>query len=91
HDELKSSSWENTVPLVGEASETVAQLVASDGPDLSILGSGELVRELANFSLIDEYVLLIHPLVLGTGIRLFGPDLMKLELTSSVTTTKGVT
>src|SRR4051812_26409171 len=90
HDPGFTSTWENTHPLVGEASQTVAELVKTDGPDLSILGSGALVRELAHHGLIDEYVLLVHPLVLGTGIRLFGYAFAKLELISSVTTTTGV-
>jgi dihydrofolate reductase len=59
--------------------------------DVSILGSGQLVRSLAAAGLVDRYVLLIHPLVLGTGIRLFeGAELGALRLTASVTTGTGV-
>ena len=50
----------------------VAALKASPGADLAILGSGELVAALTAHGLVDEYVLMIHPLVLGSGRRLFG-------------------
>src|SRR5688500_8369241 len=63
--------WQNSRVVAGEAVETVAELKATDGGDLAILGSGELVRALASAGLIDEYVLIIHPVVLGTGQRMF--------------------
>jgi dihydrofolate reductase len=59
---------------------------------IAVLGSGELVRWLAEEDLIDEYLILIHPLVLGSGTRLFpeqGPR-RALRLTDSVVTTTGV-
>jgi dihydrofolate reductase len=57
-----------------------------------VLGSGELVQALQRHDLVDEYVLLIHPLVLGSGRRLFpdGSSLARLRLTDAVTTTTGV-
>ena len=60
--------------------------------DLSIMGSGELIQSLMRRSLIDEYVLLIHPLVLGTGRRLFaeGSPTTALQLVDTKTTTTGV-
>ena len=63
--------WENSTLLSGDAAELVARLKAQPGQDLAILGSGELVRSLMAHKLIDAYTLLIHPLVLGTGRRLF--------------------
>ena len=83
--------WQNSTLLAGDASETVEALQQTDGPDLTILGSGELVRALAAAGLIDEYVLIIHPVVLGTGIRLFDGTHQAFELTRSITTPKGVT
>jgi dihydrofolate reductase len=70
----------------------VASLKQQPGPDIGILGSGELIRSLRRRNLIDEYVLLIHPLVLGSGRRRFltaarRPDL---RLVDSVATTTGV-
>ncbi len=49
----------------------MAALKAQPGKDLIVLGSGELVRSLRRRDLVDEYLLLIHPLVLGSGRRLF--------------------
>jgi len=83
--------WQHSTLLAGEASDTVAALKQTDGPDLTILGSGELVRSLAAAGLVDEYVLIVHPVVLGTGIRMFGDTHQQLELTRSITTPKGVT
>ena len=57
---------------------------------LTILGSGELIRSLQPHGLIDEYLLMIHPLVVGRGVRLFGEEPADLELVDSVTTTTGV-
>jgi len=63
--------WENSHLLGGDAVEGVAELRRGSGGDVVILGSGELVRSLLPHGLIDEFALLIHPLVLGTGRRLF--------------------
>ncbi len=83
--------WTNSILLEGDGAESVARLKAQPGEDLVILGSGQLVQSLMRRNLIDEYVLLIHPLVLGSGRRLF-PDgaLARLQLLDSVTTTTGV-
>ena len=87
-----ADAWENSVLLRGEAVGTVAELKVRPGADLGIIGSASLVRSLHAAGLIDRYTLLIHPLTLGRGARLFeGPaPLTEFELTGSVTTTKGV-
>jgi dihydrofolate reductase len=84
--------WKNSVLLRGDATEAVAKLRKEPGKDLVIMGSGELVQSLMRRNLVDEYVLLIHPLVLGTGRRLFtdGGAAASLRLLSSKTTDKGV-
>jgi dihydrofolate reductase len=64
-------AWQNAVLLKGDAGEAVARLREQPGKDLVILGSGELVNALMRRNLIDECILLIHPLVLGSGRRLF--------------------
>jgi dihydrofolate reductase len=87
-----ADAWQNSILLRGEAVDTVAELKAQPGTDLSINGSASLVRSLHAAGLIDDYTLLIHPLTLGSGTRLFdGPaPLTDFELTGSVTTTTGV-
>ena len=84
--------WKNSTLLKGDAADAVADLKQQPGPDLTILGSGELIQSLRRRNLIDEYVLLIHPLVLGSGRRLFpdGSPPADLRLAGSVTTTTGV-
>jgi dihydrofolate reductase len=85
-------AWEHSTLLGGDAQRAVAELKASDGPDLVILGSGELIRSLMPHDLIDEFRLLIHPLVLGSGRRLFEGEATfeKFELVDSRPTTTGV-
>jgi dihydrofolate reductase len=84
--------WRNSTLLEGDAADAVAGLKQQPGKDLTVLGSGELVQSLRRRDLVDEYVLLIHPLVLGTGRRLFpdGGGLATLRLTGSTATTTGV-
>jgi dihydrofolate reductase len=84
--------WQNSTLLQGDAAEAVATLKSEPGPDIAILGSGELIQSLRSHNLIDEYVLLIHPLLLGSGRRLFpdgGPP-SELRLAGSVITSTGV-
>jgi dihydrofolate reductase len=85
-------SWSNSTLLKGDAAEAVARLKGEPGKDLVILGSGELVQSLMRRNLVDEYVLLIHPLVLGSGRRLFadGGSFAALRLVDTKTTTTGV-
>jgi dihydrofolate reductase len=84
--------WRNSTLLKGDAAEAVARLKEQSDKDLGILGSGELIQSLMRHNLIDEYVLLIFPLVLGSGRRLFrdGGVPATLRLVNSVTTTTGV-
>ncbi len=87
-------SWSNSTLLKGDAAEAVARLKERPGieKDLVVLGSGELVQSLMRHNLVDEYVLLIHPLVLGSGRRLFtdGGASAALRLVDTKTTTTGV-
>ena len=84
--------WSNSTLLEGDAADTVAGLKRQPGKDLTVLGSGELVQSLRRRDLVDRYLLLIHPLVLGSGRRLFpdGGPAGPLRLVESVTTTTGV-
>jgi dihydrofolate reductase len=85
-------SWSNSTLLKGDAAEAVARLKQEPGKDLVVMGSGELVQSLMRHSLVDEYVLLIHPLVLGSGRRLFpdGGAFAELRLVGTKTTNNGV-
>jgi dihydrofolate reductase len=85
-------SWSNSTLLKGDAAEAVARLKAEPGQDLVVLGSGQLVQSLMARDLIDQYVLMIHPLVLGSGRRLFidGGAYATLQLVDAKTTTTGV-
>lgn len=87
-----ADAWQNSVLLRGDAVDTVAGLKAQSDRDLGIIGSASLVRSLHAAGLIDRYTLVICPLALGSGARLFeGPaPLTEFELTDSVATTKGV-
>jgi dihydrofolate reductase len=84
--------WKNSKLLDGDATKAVAELKGQPGKDLVILGSGELVHALLGADLIDEFILLIHPLVLGSGRRLLrdGGAFATLELVDSKTSPKGV-
>jgi dihydrofolate reductase len=84
--------WENSTLLEGDAGDAVAALKERETKDIVVLGSGDLVQSLMTRGLVDEYVLMIHPVVLGSGRRLFrdGGASSKLELVESLTTTKGV-
>jgi len=84
--------WINSTLLKGDTGDAVAQLKGELGRDLIVLGSGELVRSLMERKLVDQFILLIHPLVVGSGRRLFaegGPD-VKLRLVDNKPTTTGV-
>lgn len=84
--------WSNSTLLKGNIGQAIADLKAHSERDITVLGSGQLVQSLMQFDLVDKYLLMIHPLILGTGHRLFadGIPLAKLRLADSVTTTKGV-
>ena len=84
--------WSNSTLLKGDVAEAVARLKEQPEQNLGILGSGALIQTLIRHNLIDEFVLLIHPLVLGTGRRLFpdGVAPATLRLVNAVPTTTGV-
>ncbi|MGX8008397.1 dihydrofolate reductase family protein [Mesorhizobium sp. ORM8.1] len=84
--------WENATLLAGEAAQTVRELKQGHDKALIMFGSGALLRTLMRHGLVDELVLMIHPLVLGDGARLFeaGQGLSKLKLASQVVTATGV-
>jgi dihydrofolate reductase len=66
--------WPNSTLLTGDVPGRVADLRRRAGGNLVIMGSGQLIRALLPHRLVDELFLMIHPVVLGSGHRLFGPD-----------------
>ncbi|MCK2218301.1 dihydrofolate reductase family protein [Actinomadura sp. ATCC 31491] len=87
-----TATWRNTRVLVGEAARTVADLKRETEGELLVQGSSDLIGSLQEAELVDEYRLLIFPVVLGEGKRLFAPGTTPagLRLTGSRTTGAGV-
>ncbi len=84
-------TWSGSTLLEGDVVDAVADLKQQDGGSICVLGSGELVRTLLDAGLVDELSLTIHPVVLGSGKRLFGASESPrdMQLVSSRTTGKG--
>jgi dihydrofolate reductase len=89
---LTELAWQNSHLLGPDVPAAVAALRAEPGGEIRVWGSTELVRTLAEHDLIDEYRLMVHPLVLGTGKRLFadGFPLSKLALVDTLALSSGV-
>ena len=90
---LTEASWANTTLLSGDLAAAIGELKAKPGGELQVHGSGSLIRWLLNDELLDELNMLICPVVVGQGARLFpdaGPDLA-LDLVDSRADSKGVT
>ena len=85
-------AWQNSTLLKGDVADAIRNLKAQPGKNITVLGSGELVQTLIRHDLVDEFGLMINPLVLGTGKRLFRDGLApaRFRLVDSKTTTTGV-
>jgi dihydrofolate reductase len=83
--------WQNSTLLEGDLEQAVRRLKEEDGKDLRVLGSGRLAGWLGERGLVDEYHLMIHPVVLGSGKRLFedGGPRIPMRLVDSKTTPNG--
>jgi dihydrofolate reductase len=88
---LQEARWNATV-MPGDAAAAVAELKSGDGGDLLVYGSGDLVDELTRRRLIDEYRLMVHPVVVGKGKKLFAGlgETLDLRLDDLTTTDTGV-
>jgi len=64
--------WNNSTLIEGDVAEGVSKLKQQDGKDILVFGSGELARTLMEYDLIDEYRLIVYPIVVGKSKRLFG-------------------
>lgn len=89
---LVTPAWSNATVLPGDVATAVAALKQSDGGPILVVGSATLVHTLVEHSLVDEYRLMVFPVVVGGGTRLFADDRRKtiLRLTDVVTFPSGV-
>jgi dihydrofolate reductase len=85
-------TWSNSVALDGDVAAKLAGLKREDGPNLLVWGSGVLFPTLLAHDLLDEMTLMVYPIVLGTGKRLFGEGAIpgSFELVSTQASPKGV-
>lgn len=83
--------WPNSKLITGEIADAIADLRSRPGRELHVLGSGQLIEALAARHLIDEYLLMIFPVILGTGRRLFdGDTYAELDLVDATAAKSGV-
>lgn len=89
---MKSSAWQPSVFLNGDIAEKVAQIKHQPGPDLNVWGSGNLIQTLMQHDLIDAFWLMIYPITLGAGKRLFAAGTLPaaFTVTDSLVNSKGV-
>ena len=89
---LTETTWRNTTVIGGDVAARLAELKRGPGRTISIVGSGTLVRSLLRVGVIDELRLLVHPIVVGAGKRLFpdGSDPVPLRLLDSQALSSGV-
>ena len=88
----QTAEWEKSVLIKGDVAPEIARLKQEPGKNILVFGSGQLVQTLLRHNLIDELQVVIHPIVLGSGKRLFREplDRKNLTLAESRTTPKGV-
>jgi dihydrofolate reductase len=89
---LTSSKWQPSVFINGAIAEKVAQIKQQPGPDLHVWGSGHLLQTLMKHDLVDTFWLMIYPITLGDGKRLFAGGALPaaFKVTESQVTAKGV-
>jgi dihydrofolate reductase len=89
---LDTVEWQNSTLIKGNVAEEITKLKQQPGKDISISGSGILVQSLLRDDLLDELRLMVHPIVVGSGKRLFkdGSDQKALKLVDSKTFSTGV-
>jgi dihydrofolate reductase len=89
---MTSSEWQPSVFLSGDVPDRVAKIKQQQGPDLHVWGSGHLIQTLIKHDLVDAFWLMIYPITLGGGKRLFadGTIPMAFKVTESQVTPKGV-
>ena len=89
---LTAHTWQPSVFLSGDVADKVAKLKQQPGPDLHVWGSGHLIQTLIKHDLVDVFWLMIYPITLGAGKRLFADGTLPraFKVTDSLVTSKGV-
>jgi dihydrofolate reductase len=89
---MTEAAWSGTTVLNEDVAAQVREIKQQDGGAISVLGSADLVQTLIAHDLVDEYSLAVHPIVLGSGKRLFrdADQVRKLELVDASPTSTGV-
>ncbi|MET8001667.1 dihydrofolate reductase family protein [Nonomuraea glycinis] len=87
---LDTVTWQNSTLLTGDVVEAVGELKRGEGGEIQVHGSGELIQTLIEHDLVDEFHLLVFPVILGSGKRLFRTGTAGFELLDSTTSSSGV-
>jgi dihydrofolate reductase len=89
---LQKADWNNSTIINSNIPDEVAKLKQQEGMNILVAGSGQLLQTLMEHDLVDEYRFMVHPLILGSGKRLFkdGIDTTKLQLTDTKTFASGI-
>jgi len=89
---MTSSEWQPSVFLNGDIAEKITRIKQQEGPDLHVWGSGDLLQTLMKHDLVDTFWLLIYPVTLGGGKRLFADGTIPaaFKVTESIVATNGV-
>ena len=91
-DRVSWGQWDNVTLIKGNLAEELARLKQQPGKNITVAGSATLTRSLLQADLLDELTLMVHPVIVGRGQRLFdgGGDLKRLQLVYSKATRTGV-
>jgi dihydrofolate reductase len=89
---LQTVSWQNSTLLTGDVAEAVGKLKQEEGGEIQVHGSGELIQTLVAHDLVDEFHLLVFPVLIGSGKRLFAEGTIpaRLKLVDTTRTRPGV-
>jgi class 3 adenylate cyclase/dihydrofolate reductase len=92
-ESLRTAGWQNSIIIGGNPAEKIAELKQQSGGDILLLGSADLLNSLINHDVIDEYRMMVFPVVLGSGKRLFrdATDITHLQPVDTRTFRSGVT
>jgi class 3 adenylate cyclase/dihydrofolate reductase len=90
---LRTAGWQNSIIIGGNPAEKIAELKQQSGGDILLVGSADLLNSLIKHDVIDEYRIMVFPVVLGSGKRLFrdATDVTHLQLVDTRTFASGVT